>query len=143
VDFKSGQRIVAERISGVLYARRHGAAVVDTKGHYRQRLPYWEAVGNIVTVALIGFIAAGFVQFAAKNDPSRLWLASSWSLFGAFLLIGRSAARRALERNGMWKVPALLIGDGPPRKPRAPRWRKSRKWASRFWNKSRLPHCTN
>jgi hypothetical protein len=45
---------------------------LDTKGHYRQRLPYWETIGHIVAVALVGFVVGGFVQFAAKNAPSRL-----------------------------------------------------------------------
>jgi len=85
---------------------------LDTKGHYRQRLPYWETVGHIVTVALIGFVFAGFVQFAAKNASSRLWLGLSWSLFGIFLLIGRALMRRALDLHGLWQVPALLVGDG-------------------------------
>jgi undecaprenyl-phosphate galactose phosphotransferase len=86
---------------------------LDNKGHYRQRLPYWETVGHIATVAFIGFIGAGFLQFAVKNAPSRLWLGLSWGLFGIFLLIGRGFVRRMLNRNGMWQVPALLVGDGP------------------------------
>jgi undecaprenyl-phosphate galactose phosphotransferase len=86
---------------------------LDTKGHYRQRLPYWETVGHIMTVAMVGFVAAGFVQFAAKNAPSRLWLGLSWSLFAILLLMGRALTRRLLDANGLWQVPALLVGEGP------------------------------
>jgi len=86
---------------------------LDTKGHYRQRLPYWETVGHVVAVALTGCIVGGFFLFAAKNAPSRLWLGLSWSLFGAFILIGRGLMRYVLGNRGLWQVPALLIGDGP------------------------------
>ena len=86
---------------------------LDSKGHYRQRLPYWETAGHIVALSLAGLIAAGFLLFAVKNSPSRLWLGLSWLLFGAFILIGRALTRRGLERAGLWKVPTLLIGEGP------------------------------
>jgi undecaprenyl-phosphate galactose phosphotransferase len=86
---------------------------LDMKGHYRQRLPYWETVGHILTVALVGFILGGFVQFAEKESFSRLWLGLSWSLFGAFLLIGRYYVRDHLESKGRWQIPALMIGTGP------------------------------
>ncbi len=90
-----------------------GLLWLDTKGHYRQRLPYWETVGQVVTVALVGFVVSGFAQFAAKNDPSRLWMGLSWCMFGTFLLLGRSFTRYMLNKNNLWNVPALLVGDGP------------------------------
>ena len=86
---------------------------LDTKGHYRQRLPYWEIVGHIVAVALVGFVFGGFVQFAVKNAPSRLWLGLSWSTFGVFLLVGRSLTRQLLDKKGLWQVPAVILGTGP------------------------------
>jgi len=86
---------------------------LDTKGHYRQRLPYWETVGHVVAMALAGFVIGGFMLFAAKNAPSRLWLGLSWSLFGSFILIGRALMRRGLNNRGRWQVPVLLVGDGP------------------------------
>jgi undecaprenyl-phosphate galactose phosphotransferase len=89
---------------------------LDTKGHYRQRLPYWESIGHIVTVALCGFIASGFIQFAVKDPSSRLWMGISWVLFGIFLLASRIFVRRGLDRNGEWQIPALMIGKGPTAK---------------------------
>jgi undecaprenyl-phosphate galactose phosphotransferase len=86
---------------------------LDMKGHYRQRLPYWETIGHILSVALVGFLVGGFVQFAQKGGFSRLWLGLSWSMFAVFLLIGRSYVRKRLERKGQWQIPALLIGNGP------------------------------
>lgn len=86
---------------------------LDTKGHYRQRLPYWEAVGNIVTAAFIGFIMGGFVQFAAQTLYSRLWLGFSWTFFAIFMFVGRVMVRRMLDKRGEWKIPSLIIGNGP------------------------------
>ena len=73
---------------------------LDTKGHYRQRLPYWESIGNIVTITLCGFVASGFIQFAIKDPSSRLWMGISWVLFGIMILLSRTFVRRGLDRSG-------------------------------------------
>ena len=85
---------------------------MDTKGHYRQRLPYWEIIGNIVTATSIGFIMGGFVQFAAQSLYSRLWLGFSWSFFAVFVFAGRTWVRHWLDKRGAWKIPSLIIGNG-------------------------------
>lgn len=85
---------------------------LDTRGHYRQRLPYWEAVGHVVTIAVVGFLLCGFIEFAAKGDFSRLWLGLSWVLFAILMLFMRRTVRLVLESAGRWRVPALLIGEG-------------------------------
>jgi hypothetical protein len=87
---------------------------LDTKGHYRQRLPYWETTGHIVLVAFFGFVSAGFVYFAAKySASSRLWMGLSWVLFAVFLFGGRTMVRRVLDSHGQWKIPAVIVGTGP------------------------------
>ncbi len=86
---------------------------LDIKGHYRNRLPFWETVGHLVIVASAGLMLGGFLQFALKGDLSRLWLGLGWTFFGVFLFAGRALARRHLQARGRWNVPALLIGGGP------------------------------
>ena len=86
---------------------------LDSRGHYRQRLPYWEAVGNIVTVATVGFVSSGFFEFASRNNSSRLWIAFSWVLFAVLMLAGRNVVRYHLEKKGLWQIPAVMIGEGP------------------------------
>ncbi len=85
----------------------------DMKGHYRQRLPYWEMVGHILAIAFVGFLGSGFVHFASKDDSSRLWMGLSWGLFALFLFGGRAMVRRTLHRHGQWEIPALVVGTGP------------------------------
>jgi len=89
---------------------------LDTKGHYRQRLPFWEIVGNVQAVALVGFVVAGFIQFALKGQYSRLWFGLSWFLFAIFIYVGRSFVRRWLDYRGQWQIPAVVIGNGPTAK---------------------------
>ncbi|MDE1900458.1 MAG: exopolysaccharide biosynthesis polyprenyl glycosylphosphotransferase [Alphaproteobacteria bacterium] len=85
---------------------------LDSRGHYRQRLPYWETVGHIAGISCIGFLAGGFVEFAARDNSSRLWVAFSWILFGLFALAGRGIARAHLKKTRVWNVPAVVIGSG-------------------------------
>jgi len=86
---------------------------LDSCGHYRQRLPYWETVGHIVSVACVSFVTSGFIEFASRNAGSRLWVGFNWVLFGIFVFAGRSVARRILEKKGAWRIPAVMVGDGP------------------------------
>lgn len=86
---------------------------LDTKGHYRQRLPYWEAIGHFVTIAMLGLLACGFIAFAAKGDASRLWMSLNWIMFGIFLFAGRSVVRKMLSNRQQWVIPSLIIGSGP------------------------------
>jgi undecaprenyl-phosphate galactose phosphotransferase len=85
---------------------------LDSRGHYRQRLPYWETVGHIMGAASFGFIACGFIEFASHNNGSRLWTAFCWILFAIFSLVGRSLVRRHLVKAGAWNIPAVIIGEG-------------------------------
>ncbi len=86
---------------------------LDMKGHYRQRLPFWEVVGNNLKVVLAGLVFGGFVQFAIKGSYSRLWFGLSWILFAIFLHFSRIVMRSLLNRFGRWKIPAVVVGDGP------------------------------
>jgi Undecaprenyl-phosphate galactose phosphotransferase WbaP len=85
---------------------------LDDRGHYRQRLPYWETIGHILGAASIGFVASGFVEFASHSNNSRLWMAFCWVLFAIFSLVNRALVRRHLNKAGVWNVPAIVIGEG-------------------------------
>lgn len=96
------------------YALLGGAALLwlDAKGHYRQRLPYWETIGHIVTASCCGFLISGFFEYVSKDSSSRLWMGLSWMLLGLTMLAGRALTRRMLSQHGLWQIPALMIGDG-------------------------------
>jgi undecaprenyl-phosphate galactose phosphotransferase len=85
----------------------------DTKGHYRQRLPYWEVFGQIMTMVCVGFICSGFIYFATRDESSRLWFGLRWPLFGLFVIIGRELVSRWLAKQGLWQINAVVVGKGP------------------------------
>jgi undecaprenyl-phosphate galactose phosphotransferase len=86
---------------------------LDSRGHYRQRLPYWESIGHILGIAAVGFVVSGFFEFAAHSNSSRLWIAFSWVLFAVLVFCGRNVVRHRLEKIGAWQIPAVMIGEGP------------------------------
>ncbi len=85
---------------------------LDARAHYRQRLPYWENVGHILTVSLAGLVASGFIQFSFHSFTSRLWLGFNWIYFCVFMFAGRSLTHAMLEKMGKWRIPSILIGTG-------------------------------
>jgi Undecaprenyl-phosphate galactose phosphotransferase WbaP len=86
---------------------------LDTKGHYVQRLPYWETMSHVVTIVIVGFLISGFMEFIFKSDDSRLWVALSWLVFGGLVFAGRSIVKAWLQRHDKWMIRALVIGEGP------------------------------
>lgn len=89
---------------------------LDAKGHYRQRLPFWETIRHILIISFAGFVIGGFIQFAVKSLSSRLWLGFSWVFFAVFLYAGRALVRHILHRQGKWQIPAVVFGGGPTAK---------------------------
>ena len=104
-DSASSQQFIISMILGFM-----AILWLDTKGHYRQRLPYWESLRHLVTVALVGLVCGGFVQYALKDSFSRLQLGTFWATFGLFMFIGRGLVRHFLDKMGQWKINALVIG---------------------------------
>lgn len=82
------------------------------KGHYRVRQPFWMETQQIVLAFGAAMLANGFVQFAAKQDFSRLWLISSWAFAGIGVLLSRAFLRRTLRHLGLWQIRTLLVGSG-------------------------------
>lgn len=85
---------------------------LEGRGHYRQRLPYWETVGHILGAATVGFISCGFIEFVSRNNGSRVWTAFCWAGFALLSLVNRALVRRYLGKKGQWKIPAIVIGEG-------------------------------
>jgi Undecaprenyl-phosphate galactose phosphotransferase WbaP len=81
-------------------------------GHYRTRMPFWFGVQDIVRTLTFALVVDGFFQFAAKQDPSRLWLGSAWVFAGVALLSSRFLIRLFLTRAHKWQLRTLLVGSG-------------------------------
>jgi Undecaprenyl-phosphate galactose phosphotransferase WbaP len=82
------------------------------RGHYRNRLPFWTEIQQVVTGAGFCILLDSFVQLATRQDPSRLLLVGSWVLAGILICVFRAIVRSRLQRNKLWQVRTLVIGGG-------------------------------
>lgn len=81
-------------------------------GHYRVRLAFWSETQKIVSGTFFAFLMDGFLQFASKQDFSRLSLGICWVFAGICLLCFRNLFRARLRRLNLWSVSTLLVGGG-------------------------------
>jgi undecaprenyl-phosphate galactose phosphotransferase len=80
--------------------------------HYRMRMPFWAEAKQIVTAMGFAMMLDGFVEFAVKEDFSRLWLISGWAVAALFMIALRSILRAQLRKRHLFQIPTLLIGSG-------------------------------
>lgn len=86
---------------------------LEAKGHYRARLSFWTEIQHIFGLAVACVLVDGFLQFASKQDLSRLWLVGSWALAGFLIIIFRMLSRYYLRGKGQYNINTLLVGSGP------------------------------
>ncbi len=80
--------------------------------HYSVRMPFWIETQKIISALGFALLVDGFLQFASKQDVSRLLIISSW-IFAGFTIIGlRTIVRQIAMKNGVFQIPTLLIGSG-------------------------------
>jgi len=82
------------------------------RGHYRNRLPFWTEIQQIVMGAGFCILLDSFVQLTTRQDPSRLLLVGSWVIAAALIAIFRAVTRAQLQKNNLWQVRTLVIGEG-------------------------------
>ncbi len=82
------------------------------KKHYAARMPFWQEAKDIISGAAFALLIDGFLQFAAKQDASRLWIMFCWILFPLLCIALRHSLRVVLRHFDLWTVPTILIGNG-------------------------------
>jgi Undecaprenyl-phosphate galactose phosphotransferase WbaP len=97
--------IFAAIASGILLWFEHD-------GHYRMRMPFWLETRKIISVLSLAMLFDGFVQFAVKEDFSRVWLVSRWALAAVAIIALRYSLRAYLRHRNLWQVRSLLVGCG-------------------------------
>lgn len=85
---------------------------LNYRGHHNSRPPFWIESSQVVAGCVAMLLLDGFIQFALKAAPSRLWLVQSWVLAVPMLLTARWVARRLLDNAGLWRVPTLVVAGG-------------------------------
>lgn len=79
--------------------------------HYSVRLPFWIETKKITGTIAFAMLINGFMQFAVKQDISRLWLMSAWLFTGVGMVVLRGVLRKLYRHYGEWRVPALVVGS--------------------------------
>jgi Undecaprenyl-phosphate galactose phosphotransferase WbaP len=81
-------------------------------GHYTERRPFRNDLGEILGASLVGLLINGFIEFASKTNFSRLWMVAAWLLVATSLPLARIAMRKVLHAYDRWMVNAVIIGTG-------------------------------
>jgi len=81
-----------------------------SNGHYRSRKTYSNECKQLVVACVVLFVLDGYIQYALKLQPSRIWIALTWiSIFG-LLAVGRRISRRIVLMRGLWGLRTLVVG---------------------------------
>ncbi len=86
-------------------------AMFGSRGHYSSRNPFWTEARDVVVGVILFALVDSALQFAFKDQPSRLWLGTTWAVAIPFILLGRILLRRILRKMGKWNVRTLMIGE--------------------------------
>jgi undecaprenyl-phosphate galactose phosphotransferase len=83
-------------------------------GLYTRRDPYWEEVRRCLLGATAGAVLIFATLSVAKigDDVSRPVIVLAWAALLVALPLVRGAVKEALFAVGLWRRPALLVGDG-------------------------------
>lgn len=100
------------RVAGLALVAAAVLVWFQHKGHYRVRMNFWSESKTVVSAMAVAMLVDGFLQFAAKNDFSRLWLMSGWMFAAAAMLVLRALYRRNMRHRGIWQISTLLVGNG-------------------------------
>lgn len=100
------------RVVGLMLVAAAVLVWFQHKGHYRVRMNFWSESKTVVSAMAVAMLIDGFLQFAAKNDFSRLWLMSGWMFAAAAMLVLRALYRRNMRLQGVWQISTLLVGNG-------------------------------
>jgi len=82
-------------------------------GAYTTRPSLQSDIKQIFSALLIMLMADGFIQFAGKEEFSRLWIILVWPVAAILLPVFRVFVRRILNKAGIWRMGAAVIGSGP------------------------------
>ncbi len=81
------------------------------KGHYTQRIPWWNQVQQIIKICAMAIILDGFGRFVFEMDASHFVLALRWLYFGAAVLLCRQLIFHFHKNTPEWWLPSVIFGD--------------------------------
>ena len=84
---------------------------LNSKGHYFERIPFWTEVKDIISVAALGLVAEGFIQYAVNAHLSRLWIVASWLVLVPMIVVMRGSIKWLLTILGIRRLDVFLFGE--------------------------------
>ncbi len=81
------------------------------KGHYTQRVPWWNQVRYVFLCFVAAFVVDNFIRFGLRLPLSYHVMTLSWVFSFCFILIFRQIAFRLLKALRLWKVNTIIIGS--------------------------------
>jgi undecaprenyl-phosphate galactose phosphotransferase len=84
-----------------------------SRGHYSRRIPFWDQARELIK--LFGFFALtqGAVSSLLPNPKYGITYMAGWALAFVLVVLVRAITKEALLKTGFWKIPTVIIGDGP------------------------------
>jgi undecaprenyl-phosphate galactose phosphotransferase len=82
------------------------------RSHYDHRGDLWSEAREVALGALAAMVVTGWVAYMVNEPLSRLLLMSAAALLPVFVLPLRHAARKILDKTGLWRVPVVVVGTG-------------------------------
>ncbi len=83
------------------------------RGHFRDRLPFWHELRDLVVVGIFAVCAGLALSLVSRDRPQGFMLSVAWLAFPCLAIILRQAAKLVLSRAGLWRIPVLIVGDRP------------------------------
>lgn len=81
------------------------------KGHYRNRIPYWQQVRTIMKTIFAILVVTFLSYYIFKLEISLAYVTLNWTIAAVFLLLARSLSFRILRMSKNWTLPVTLLGD--------------------------------
>jgi Undecaprenyl-phosphate galactose phosphotransferase WbaP len=83
----------------------------SARGHYRDRLPLWSEIPQIIAISLGAMVVASGIGFLLGSAHAAARLAEQWVVFAGLAISLRQIAKYILHHFGLWQLPVLLVGD--------------------------------
>jgi undecaprenyl-phosphate galactose phosphotransferase len=82
------------------------------RGHYRLRITFWAQSLDIISASLLAFVCDVLLTTLIYREPANATLILHWLLLTILILGGRSITRWLLGIAGLWRIRALIVGEG-------------------------------
>lgn len=82
------------------------------KNHYRVRMNLWHEIQSVVPTIGFALLVHGFLQFASKQDGSRLLVILGWTFTAISIISLRMLVRKIAMKKSKFQLPSILIGSG-------------------------------